>query len=171
MGLLHVLMWIPEQFLLDVKYLCCGLCCSYWCEVSEQFLLDVKYICCGLYCTYWCEVSGQFIESNQYHISRNKTQDSWRLVGYCFHDCCPSCCCWLNHCCHLTHLGHGWRIGWVDAFRPQGHGFDSRSGCHVGTLWQVLYLQLPVRFSVKLRHSVRAVSGAPLSSSGLEEVL
>jgi len=39
-------------------------------------------------------------------------------------------------------------------------------------LGQVLHSQLPVgAFGVKLRHSIRAVSGAPLSSSGLEEAL
>ena len=62
-------------------------------------------------------------------------------------------------------LGRGWHIGTVDAFRSKGHGgFDSRSSRHVGTsgkshscLW---------RFGVKFRHSIRAVSRAPLSSSG-----
>jgi len=34
--------------------------------------------------------------------------------------------------------------------------------CNKNTLW---------RFGVKLRHSIRAVSGAPLSSRGLEEAL
>ena len=34
-----------------------------------------------------------------------------------------------------------WRIGRVDAFRPEGHGFEYRSSRHVG---QVLHLQLPV---------------------------
>ena len=34
----------------------------------------------------------------------------------------------------LCIVGRGWRIGWVDAFHPKGHGFDSRSSRHVGTL-------------------------------------
>src|SRR6218665_638936 len=53
----------------------------------------------------------------------------------------------------MSFVGRGWRNGSVDAFCPKGHGFD---------LW---------RFGVKLRHSIRAVSGAPLSSNGLEEAL
>src|SRR6218665_806427 len=57
-----------------------------------------------------------------------------------------------------------WRISRVEAFRSEGRGFESRSSRHVGTsgLW---------RFGVKLRHNIRAVSGALLSSSGLEEAL
>ena len=51
-----------------------------------------------------------------------------------------------------ANVGRVWRIGRVDAFRRKGHGFDSR-------------------FSMKLRHSIRAVSVAHLSSSGLEEAL
>ena len=54
-------------------------------------------------------------------------------------------------------MGRGWRFGRVDAFRSKGHGFDS-----IAATW---------RFGVKFRHSIRAVSGAPLSSSGLEEAV
>jgi len=39
-------------------------------------------------------------------------------------------------------------------------------------LGQFLHSQLLIwRFGVKLRHNIRAVSGAPLSSSGIEEAL
>ena len=37
-----------------------------------------------------------------------------------------------------------WRIGRVDAFHPKGHGFDSSSSSHVGTLGNVIHSQLPV---------------------------
>ena len=56
------------------------------------------------------------------------------------------------------------RIGRVEAFWPEGRGFESRSSRHVGTLGKW-------RFGVKLRHGIRAVSGALLSSRGLEEAL
>ena len=64
-----------------------------------------------------------------------------------------------------------WRIGWVDSFQPEGRGFDSRSSRLVGTLGKSLTHSCLWRFGVKLRHSIRAVSGALLSSSGLEEAL
>jgi len=38
-------------------------------------------------------------------------------------------------------------------------------------LGQVLFSQLPWCFGVKLRQSIRPMSGAPLSNSGLEEAL
>src|SRR6218665_1726061 len=68
-------------------------------------------------------------------------------------------------------LGRGWCIGRVDAFHPKGHGFDSRSSYHVGTLGKSFTHSCRWCFGVKLRHSIRAVSRAPLSRSGLEEVL
>src|SRR6218665_2180263 len=49
-----------------------------------------------------------------------------------------------------------------------GCGFESRSSRHVETLGKSLTRSCLWRFSVKLRHSIRAVSGALLSSSGLE---
>src|SRR6218665_2190035 len=52
-----------------------------------------------------------------------------------------------------------WLIGRFDTFRPNGCGFESFTR---SCLW---------RFSLKLRHSIRAVSVASLSSSGLEEAL
>ena len=64
-------------------------------------------------------------------------------------------------------------IGRFDAFRPKGHEFESRSSRHVDyrDFGQVLHRRCLWRFGVKLRHSIRAVLGAPLSSSGLEEAL
>ena len=69
----------------------------------------------------------------------------------------------------IVATGAWWLIGRVDACWPEGCGFKSRSSRHVIKgqwtldLGQVLYLQLPV--------ALRAVSGTPLSSSGLEEAL
>jgi len=66
-----------------------------------------------------------------------------------------------------------WCIGWVDSFQPSSsafsHGFDSRSSRHVGTLGK----SLTHNYGVKFRHSraTRALSGALLSRSGLEEAL
>ena len=71
---------------------------------------------------------------------------------------------------HCT-VGRVWRIGKVNAFRPKGHGFDSRSSRHVRTLDKSFTRNCLWRFGVKLRHSIHAVSGAPLSNSGLEETL
>jgi len=62
-----------------------------------------------------------------------------------------------------------WLIGRFVAFCPKGQGFGSRYGHHVGTLGKSFTRSCLWRFGVKLRHSIRAVSGAPLSSSRLEE--
>ena len=67
--------------------------------------------------------------------------------------------------------GAWWLIGRLDAFRLKGRGFESRSSRHMGTLGKSFTHSCLWRFGVKLRHSIRAVSGAPLSSSGLEEEL
>src|SRR6218665_3937785 len=67
--------------------------------------------------------------------------------------------------------GMWWLIVRVDAIRPEGRGFESRSSRHVGTLGKSLTRSCLWRFGVRLRHSIRAVSGALLSSSGLEEAL
>ena|SRR6218665_1189327 len=58
-----------------------------------------------------------------------------------------------------------WFIGRFVAFRPKGRRFESRSSRHVGALGK------PFTHSSKLRHSIHAMSGVPLSSSGLEEAL
>ena len=67
--------------------------------------------------------------------------------------------------------GSWWLIGRFDAVRPKGRGFESRSGRHVGTLGKSRTRSCLWRFGVKLRRSLRAVSGALPSSSGLEEAL
>jgi len=61
-----------------------------------------------------------------------------------------------------------WRIGRVEAC---GRGFETRSSCQVKTLDKSLTRSCLWHFSMKLQHSIRAVSGALLSSSGLEEAL
>ena len=69
-----------------------------------------------------------------------------------------------------TH-GAWWRIGWVDAFRPKGHGIDYLSSRLVGTLGKSFTHSWLCRFGVKFRLCIRAVSGAPRSSSVLEKGL
>ena len=51
------------------------------------------------------------------------------------------------------------------------HGFEFRSSLHVGTLGKSFTWSCLWRFGVNLRHSIRAVSGGLLSSSGLKEEL
>jgi len=70
-------------------------------------------------------------------------------------------------------VGRVWRL-WgvlVDAFRLRGHVFNSCSNRHVGTLGKSLTHNCLWCFGMKFRHSIRAVSGAPLRGSGLEEML
>src|SRR6218665_1239756 len=70
--------------------------------------------------------------------------------------------------------GARWLIGRFDAFRPKGRGFESRSSRHVKTLGKSFTRSCLWCFGVILRHSIHAVLAlleAPLSSSGLEEVL
>src|SRR6218665_172192 len=64
--------------------------------------------------------------------------------------------------------GTWWLILRFDAFRPKGHGFELRSRRHVGTLGKSFTHSFLWRLGVKLRRCIRAVSGAPLSNSGLE---
>ena len=59
----------------------------------------------------------------------------------------------------------------VEAFRPEGRDFESHSSRHVGTFGKSLTHSCLWRFGVKFRHSIRAVSGALLSSSRLEEAI
>ena len=75
--------------------------------------------------------------------------------------------------CVRIHFVYGawWPIGRFDAIRPKGRGFESRSSRHVVTLGKSFTRSYMWRFGVKLRHSIRDVSGAPLSSSELEEAL
>src|SRR6218665_1868656 len=70
---------------------------------------------------------------------------------------------------HITRTW--WRIDRVEAFQPEDCGFESRSSRHKGTLRKSLTHSCLWRFSVKLRHSICAVSGTLLSRSGLEEAL
>jgi len=44
----------------------------------------------------------------------------------------------------ITIRGAWWHIGWVDAFGPEGRGFESHSSRHARDLGQVFHLQLPV---------------------------
>src|SRR6218665_1785747 len=53
----------------------------------------------------------------------------------------------------------------------EGSWFDFHYSHHVGTLGKSFARSCLWRIGVKLRHSIRAVSGAPLSSGGLEEAL
>ena len=57
------------------------------------------------------------------------------------------------------------------AFRLKGGSFESRSSHHVETLGKSFTRSCLWRFGMKLRHSIRAVSGVPLSSSRLEKAL
>src|SRR6218665_1918657 len=69
--------------------------------------------------------------------------------------------------------GTWWLISRFRAFHPTDRRLESRSSCHVyiGTLGKSLTRSCLWSFGVKFRHSIRAVSGAPLSSRGLEEAL
>src|SRR6218665_3890670 len=67
-------------------------------------------------------------------------------------------------CMHGS-IGAWWIIGRFVAFCPNGRGFEFRSSRHVGTLGKFFTRSCMWRFGVKLRHCIRAVSGAPLSSS------
>jgi len=62
-------------------------------------------------------------------------------------------------------------IGRFVAFRPKSRGFESRSSHHIGTLGKSFTRSCLWDFGIKLKHSIRAVPGAPPSSSGLEEIL
>src|SRR6218665_1134234 len=74
---------------------------------------------------------------------------------------------------YLIFCGSWWYISRFGAFRTKGRRFESRSSCHEGTLSKTFTRSGLWRFIVNLRHSIRAVSGAPLSSmpSGLDEAL
>ena len=55
------------------------------------------------------------------------------------------------------------KISRVDAFRLKGHGFDSSSSHHVGTLGKSFTHSSLWRFGVKFRHSIRVVSGIEMN--------
>jgi len=66
---------------------------------------------------------------------------------------------------------HGGVLVESKPFNRRVVGFQSRSNRHAGTLGKSLTCSCLWRFGVKLKHSIRAVSGALLSSGGLEEAL
>ena len=71
----------------------------------------------------------------------------------------------------VTTCGVWWFIGRFVPFCPKGCGFESLSSHHVGTLGKSFTCSCLWCFDVKLRHSIHAVSGAPLSSrSGTIEI-
>src|SRR6218665_818937 len=72
---------------------------------------------------------------------------------------------------HYIYIWTWWLIGRFVAFHPKGCGFKSLSSRHAGTLGKSYTRSCLWCFGVKLRHSICAVSGAPLSSSGPEEAL
>src|SRR6218665_3075517 len=55
----------------------------------------------------------------------------------------------------------------VYVFCPKGHGFDSHPSRHVRTLGKSFTHSCLWHSGMKFRHSILAVSGAPLTSSGL----
>ena len=57
-----------------------------------------------------------------------------------------------------------WLIGRFDAYRPKGRGFESLSSRHVESLGKSFTRNCLRSFGMKLRHSIRVYSGAPLSS-------
>src|SRR6218665_1381474 len=67
--------------------------------------------------------------------------------------------------------GAWWLIDRVNTCQPDGRGFESCSSRHVRTLGKSFTPSCLWCFGEKLRHSIRAVTEVPLSSSGLEEVL
>ena len=100
-------------------------------------------------------VSICIIELLQWVITWTAISSEFRVINWlCQHNC-----------------GTWWRIGRVEAFRPEGRGFESRSRRHAGTVGKSLTRSCLWRFSVKLRHSIRAMSEALMISDGLEEAL
>ena len=55
---------------------------------------------------------------------------------------------------HIYLVGHRWRIGRVDAFRPEGHGIESHSSRQLGTLGKSFTYIACSPSACKLRHSV-----------------
>ena len=72
---------------------------------------------------------------------------------------------------YIEYYGAWWLGGMFDALGPEGHRFESQSSHHIGTLGKSFTLSCLWCFGMKFRHSIRAVLGAPLSSSRLQEVL
>src|SRR6218665_2190476 len=87
----------------------------------------------------------------------------------------PSVLLLLHPSFHLfiksIYCGAWWLIGRFDAFRQKGRGFESHFSRPVGTLGKSFTRSCLWHFSMKLRHSIRAVLGALLSIRVLEEAL
>ena len=121
--------------------------------------------CCCCWCLYWWWKCWTWFDEislkNIRHVQLERMLESVESfsVGHL----------WLYQCHHASRTW--WRIGWVESFQPEDRGFDSRSSRHVGTLGKSLTRSSLWRFGVKLRHSIRALSEALLSRSGLEEAL
>ena len=65
-----------------------------------------------------------------------------------------------NSLSYFTKYGVWWLIDRFVTFRPRGHGFKSRSSCHIGTLDKSFTRSCLWRFSTKLWHIIRAVGSA-----------
>src|SRR6218665_2992411 len=103
------------------------------------------YICTSMYgivCMHSCMQVLRYVCTNLWYV----------CMYVCMYNCIYVCC------------GAWWGFVRVDAFRPEGRGFESRSNRHVETLGKSFNRSSLWRFGVKLRHIIRAVSGALLSS-------
>ena len=132
-------------------------------ETSARFLCTHKN-------RWYDEHFSLFVYSSQRRSGRSVDQHGGRVHAQKSND--------DDHCTLLTQRhnyergGVWWLIGRFVVFRTYNRRFESRSSHQVGTLGKFFTLSCLWRFGVKLRHSIpRAVSGAPLSSSGLEESL
>jgi len=92
----------------------------------------------------------------------------FQIIAICDIDMIILCCVYII--CKL-YCGAWWLISSFVAFRSKGLMFESHSSRHSGPLGKSFTRSCLWRFGVKLRHSIRAVSGAPLTSNGFEEAL
>ena len=143
--------------------------------MSPILLCLIKRACGSLFV--WVEGSllkGSWLISKMciVHIGRAAStvhmQDrKWRVANS--NGCTEEVFTLRNYICTIVHVVPLQPCGaW---WRPKGRGFECRSSRHEGTLGKPFTHSCLRRFGVKLRHSIRAVSGAPLSSGGLEEAL
>ena len=130
--------------------------------------------------TRWRESALSALFNEWLYMQRNLTKrarggsQTMDWSGYCFNNEQSL----INRICFVQTLIYQcrncvvwWLIGRFVAFRPRGRRFEFRSSRHIGTLSKSFTRSCLWHFGVKLRHSIRAVSGVPLSSSGLEEAL
>jgi len=87
-------------------------------------------------------------------------REYYPMLRYIFY-----CSSWLLRTCWAW-----WHVGRFYTLYPKGRGFKSRSRRHVGTLGKS-FTQLPVALRRETLTQYPYVSGVPLSSGGLEEVL